>query len=151
MASALAPGAQRSIDASRASSLASRSASLSQVEVGEAERRGLAPVEPRAGQGEAPREALAEPGDEMGRDLGRRNAEARLGEREARALGRDDDVGGGGEAHAAADRRAVDYGDRHIRQRGEAGEEAPASGVERLQGIGLARLGRRRQSARTAI
>ena len=55
------------------------------IEVGEAERRGLAPVEPRAGQGETAREPLAEPGDEMGRDLGRRYAEARLGKREAGA------------------------------------------------------------------
>ena len=54
--------------------------------------------------------------------------------------GRNDNVGGGGEPHAAADRRAVDCGDRHEGQRGEASEEAPARGVERLKGIGLARL-----------
>ena len=56
------------------------------IEVREAERRGFASVEPRAGQREAARHALAKPGDEMGRDLRRRKAEARLGERKAGAL-----------------------------------------------------------------
>ena len=48
-------------------------------EVGEADRRRLAPVEAGAGQRKSPRNALAQARDEVGRDLRRRQAEARLG------------------------------------------------------------------------
>ena len=106
----------------------------------EADPARLLGAEALAGKKIAARLARADGAHDKGRDHGRDDAEADLGRAETRRVGGDGDVAGGDEAGPAAQRGAVDHGDRRLGQLVErAQHRLETAGVLEVLGLAIAR------------
>src|SRR5256712_3889797 len=101
--------------------------------VDEAHAERFARVDRPAGQQELARAASGYDVEQPYDAVGGVEAERDFGEAEACAVGGHTEVLRHGEHEAAAERPAVDRGDRHLRQVGEAGEEGGLAGRQRLR------------------